>query len=781
MREPVDFYNKSAGLLHRSSKKTGDVLMKTIKLDGVCTLYAYKTGTAPDAPQDIVGNGIPSNIPGNVEIDLMNAGVLPNIYQGANVEKTREFELCDWWYVKDFDIDEVPCDSDSFLVFEGVDTYAEYFLNGIRIGESDNMLIAHEFAVDETLRQGKNQLAVHIFSAVKKSENFKVNPLEVADWECFGNLRCRKPAHAYGWDIFPRVLSAGIWRSVKLEFRPKIRIESVYLSTVFAKENLAGLAFHYELKLPAEKFGKYRIELSGVCGENKFLFKYPVSYKAATKFPYVEKPLLWWPNGTGKANLYEVTVALYDENNGLIDEKILAFGIRHVRLERSDFIGENGFRLYINEQPVLCKGANWVPLDVLHSKDAEKYEECVMNYVENNSNMVRVWGGGVYEDEAFFDLCDRYGIMVWQDIMLACHAYPQDAEFSKQLSKEVESFVKKVRNHPSIVLYCGSNETDWIYFCTGQAPNDDVLTRKVIPEAIRFNDPYRLYYPSTPMFTKEYVKKMGGRFLVDLQEIEASRTDLPEEHYWWHRDDYETYGVMKHCFVGEIGYSGCLALESMKECMDVDSLNKENGYCGEAWKYHDYSTDGDIRHATKYYFGELPDTLEDFILSSQISQAEAYKYLIEQTRIKRPYMTGILLWNMRDGWPAYNSALVDYYGRKKLSYYYVKQSQQPLVFIMDDSLKGYVCNDSLKKYQGEYRIYDGSEKLLQSGDFCVGSNQNAQIGDFSGLKNEKYLILELCVGNQIYYNHFINEKRVHNFECYKKFLSVYTEKLGFQS
>lgn len=750
--------------------------MKVIKLNGACQLYAYKTESAPMHPQDIAGEGIPSNIPGNVEIDLMNAGILPNIYQGTNVGRTREFELYDWWYVKEFAVEGFPQEDEAFLVFDGVDTYAEYFLNGIKIGESDNMLISHEFAVNGKLKQGNNQLAVHIFSAVKKAEGFAVNPLMVADWECFENLRCRKPAHAYGWDIFPRVVSAGIWRDVRVEFRPKIRIENVYLSTVFAKEDLAGLAFHYELKLPAELFGKYRIELSGVCGERNFHFKYPVSYKAATKFPYVEQPLLWWPNGMGEANLYDVKVSLYDETGNLIDEKKLSFGIRHVRLERSDFIGENGFRLYINEQPVLCKGANWVPLDVLHSKDAAKYEECVQNYVENNSNMVRVWGGGVYEDEAFFDLCDRYGIMVWQDFMLSCHAYPQDAEFSNKLSKEAESFIKRVRNHSSIVMYCGSNETDWVYFCTGQDPNDDVLTRKVLPEAIRLHDPYRIYYPSTPMFTEEYVKKMGGRFLIDLQEIEESRTDMPEEHYWWHRDDYETYSKMKHCFVGEIGYSGCLALESMKACMDVTSLRKENGYSGEAWKCHDYSTDGDVQHATKYYFGELPESLEDFVLSSQISQAEAYKYLIEQTRLKKPYMTGILLWNMRDGWPAYNSALVDYYGRKKLSYYYVKQSQQPLVFLMDDKLVGYACNDSLQAFQGEYRIYDDTQKLLRKGAFRVGANQNACIGDFSGLKDTKYLILELQVGEKIYVNHFINEKRLHGFEGYKNFLSVYAAK-----
>ncbi len=750
--------------------------MKVIKLDGKCDLYAYKAGTAPIFPKDITGEAIPSQIPGNVEIDLMNAGILPNIYKDANVEKTREFELYDWWYVKEFEIDTLVDATDAFLVFDGVDTHAEYYLNGEKLGCSDNMFISHEFSVDNILKQGKNQLAVHIFSTVKQSENAKVNPMLVADWECFENLSCRKASHCYGWDIFPRVISAGIWRSVKLEFRPKVRIENVYLSTVFARADLAGLAFHYELKLPAELFGKYRIEFSGKCKDKEFCFTYPVTYKAATKFPYVEKPLLWWPNGMGEANLYDVTVALRDEKDTVIDEKKLFFGVRHVRLERGDFCGENGFGLYINEQPVLCKGANWVPLDVLHSKDAAKYEECVLNYVENNSNMVRVWGGGVYEDEEFFDLCDRYGIMVWQDIMLACHAYPQDAEFSKKLFLEVESFVRRVRNHSSIVLYCGSNETDWIYFCTGQDPNDDVLTRKIIPEAIRINDPYRVYYPTTPLFTKEYVKCRGGRFLVDLQEIEASRTDMPEEHYWWHRDDYETYSKMKHCFVGEIGYTGCPSIESLRECMDVDSLKVENEYCGDAWKTHDYSTDGDIRHATKYYFGKLPENIEDFVLSSQISQAEAYKYVIEQTRIKRPYMTGVLLWNMRDGWPACNSAMVDYYGRKKLSYEYVKQSQQHLVFIINDDLVGYVCNDTLKEYQGEYRICDVKGNVLRKGNFSAGANQNVVLDDFSEAVKEKYLILELHVGNQIYYNHFINGKRCHDFEEYKAFLSVYAKK-----
>ena len=791
--------------------------MKVLKLDGDCLLYAYKLNTAPLSPEEITGKGIPSHIPGNVEIDLMNAGLLPDIYYGANVERTREFELYNWWYVKDFEVENLPRGEDSFLVFDGVDTYAEYFLNNVKIGESDNMLIPHEFRVDSCLKQGKNTLAVHIFSSLKKSEEFEVSPSEVAEWECFESLRARRAAHTYGWDIFPRVISAGIWRSVRLEFRQTVRIESVYLSTLFVKyrdekngkDPLVGLAFHYELKLPAEQFRGYHVRLHGQCKGHSFDFSYPVTYKAATKFPYVESPRLWWPNGMGEANLYDVTVSLLDEKENVISEKKLSFGFRHIRLVREDFNDNNGFRFYINAlpNPVFCRGANWVPLDVLHSKDRAKYEDAVMNYVESNCNMVRVWGGGVYEDEGFFDLCDRHGITVWQDIMLSCHAYPQDGEFARQLQVEVESFVRRVRNHPSLALYCGSNETDWIYFCTGRNPSDDVLTRKVIPDALKKTDPYRPYYPSTPLFSEGYTSEMGGRFLVDMPEIEASRARLAEEHYWWHRDDYLAYARQKHCFVGEIGYSGAPSLESLNSCMNVAELSAKQEFRSEAWKYHDYSTDGDICHATKFYFGTLPNTVEDFVLSSQISQAEAYKYIVEYTRASKigrdngKGMSGILLWNMRDGWPAYNSALVDYYGRKKLAFLFVKQSQQPLAIVMRGRSAVYhgdehsythpytacICNDTLQEVRGHCRIFEISGTLYNEFAFHVYPNDKCY-HDFVKIHpsldepiypKSDFLIFELKTEDgSVIYNHFVRPAKEHNLDEYKQFLEVYLKKLG---
>lgn len=747
--------------------------MQKFNLNGEWKLYPYKEGQAPLKPSEIKGDSLTATVPGNVETALIKANVLPDIYKNDNVEKARAFELYDWWYVKDFQTESLPTDCDSFLVFEGVDTYAEYYLNGVKIGESDNMLISHEFLVDGVLKVGANVLAVHVFSAIKKAEDVACAPSMVADWECFSNIRTRKPAHAYGWDIYPRLISAGIWRDVNIEFRPKIRIEEVYLSTVFAKKDLAGLCFYYNLKMPSSLLGKLTVELLGKTDGGEFAFSYNVSCKAGTKFPYVQNPVLWWPNGMGNPSLYDVEVALYDDNHNLLDKKALKFGIRHIKLERKDFKGENGFRFLVNEEPILCKGANWIPLDVMHSKCAEKYESAVLEYKESNSNMLRVWGGGIYEGDEFYELCDRYGIMVWQDVMLACHAYPQDESFQKQLYAEVESVVKRIRNHPSIALYCGSNETDWIYFCTGQNPNDDVLTRKVIPDAIRYNDPYRVYYPTTPMFTHEFTKKNGGRFLIDLDEIEKSRVDLPEEHYWWHRDDYKTYANMQHNFVGEIGYSACPNVDSLKKFLDVDKLTFENEFSGEAWKKHDYPTDGAITHSTKYYFGEIPSTLEDFALSSQIGQAEAYKFLIEHTRIKKPYMTGVLLWVMRDGWPSYNSGVVDYYGARKLAFEYIKRAQQPLVMAINSDLKAYVLNDSLNEYSGKYSVLNSNGETLKEGEFSVGANQNLTLGQFDDLADEEYLILKLTVENTTYYNHYSKDLKSHNFARYKAFLQNY--------
>ncbi len=753
--------------------------MEKINLLGKWKLFAFKENTAPKNPQDLSGKPIVTCVPSNVETALISAGLLPDVYEKQNVEKARAFELYDWWYVKDFTVESISSDKDCFLVFDGVDTFAEYYLNGVKIGTSDNMFISHEFSVQDTLKVGENQLAVHIFSAIKKSEEFAVAPSMVADWECFSNIRARKPAHAYGWDIYPRLISAGIWREVRLEFRPKIRIEEVYLSTVFAKKDLAGLCFYYNLKMPANMYGKATIELSGKTCGGEFFFSYKTPSRAGTKFPYVKNPVLWWPNGMGEPNLYDVKVGLYDDNHNLLDQKELKFGIRHIRLEREDFKGEVGFRFFVNEQLALCKGANWIPLDVMHSKCAEKYESAVLEYKESNANMLRVWGGGIYEGDEFFDLCDRYGIMVWQDIMLACHAYPQDESFQKQLSKEVESVIKRIRNHPSIALYCGSNETDWVYFCTGQNPNDDVLTRKVIPETIRINDPYRVYYPTTPLFTDAFTKENGGRFLIDLDEIEKSRVDLPEEHYWWHRDDYKTYANIKHNFVGEIGYSACPNLESLKKFLDVSALTRENEFSGDEWKLHDFPTDGAITHSTKYYFGELPNSLEDFILSSQIGQAEAYKFLIEQTRIKKPYMTGVLLWVMRDGWPSYNSGVVDYYGERKLAFDYITKAQQPLVMAISNDLKAFICNDSLNSFSGKYSVLNAKGEVLKVGNFSVKENENTFLGCFDDLKEEKYLILKLTVGDEVIFNHYSKDLKTHDFAEYKQFLENYRKTAGF--
>ena len=225
--------------------------------------------------------------------------------------------------------------------------------------------------------------------------------------------------------------------------------------------------------------------------------------------------------------------------------------------------------------------------------------------------------------------------------------------------------------------------------------------------------------------------------------------------------------------MGEIGYSACPNLESLKKFLDVSALTIENEFSGDSWKLHDFPTDGAITHSTKYYFGELPNSLEDFILSSQIGQAEAYKFLIEQTRIKKPNMTGVLLWVMRDGWPSYNSGVVDYYGSRKLAFEYIKRANEPLCMAVSTDLNAYVLNDSLNGYKGSYSILNEDGKELKNGDFEVGANENTCLGSFEDLSKHKYLILKLTVGDKTYFNHYSKDLKVHDFDEYKKFLQTY--------
>ncbi len=730
--------------------------MQKLSLNGTYQVYALGANGEEFS--------MPATVPCNVEDALMAAGKLPDIYFGQNVEKAKDFEKYDWKFERTFSLpDGFPKNAD--LVFAGVDTYAEYYLNGVKIGESDNAFITHRFAVDNLLQRGENTLTVVIRSALKRA--FAVQ----ADAYCVNGfvegapegLRVRKAASAYGWDIMPRCASAGIVSDVWLEERKIARIEDVYFATLYVIEGEACLQFTYFLDFPFEDYGKYRLQISFACGESQYGFTFPADYKFRTHYLTLKNPLLWWHRRMGTPNLYDVCVRLCDGDR-VVDERKLRFGVRHVRLQMQPFCGDREcFQFVLNNQPVKLLGFNIVPPDILSSHNVEKWKTLAYRLAEAGADVARIWGGGTYPTQEFYDICDEQGVFVWQDFMFCCITYPQDESFQKQAAAEVEFIAKSFRNHPSLLLYCGGNEMDWSYYCIGLNPNENILTRKTLPDALRSHDPHRAYLPTTPYLTQEYYEKHGGSFLIDLKMIEENRVELPLEHYWWHRDDFRAFGNIPHNFVAEIGFSGCPHRRSIEKfASKVAPLSKEN----PALKGHIFSTEGDCLFGARYAFDDEITDVDELIFATQAYQAEAYKYLMEITRI-RSHITGVIAWTFNESYPSFNSGILDFYNEEKLAFSVVKRSLQPLQILMEErenEVVGYIDNSTVNARDFSFSIEDENGIELAFGRGRVEMNSCLEV--FRTPKTGGYFISKLNgdIINGIFF------KNCRSLSKYKKYL-----------
>ena len=734
--------------------------MKSICLSGDYQLYIFDSGQAPERPGDVTGDCIPASVPGNVVSDLYKAGLIPDPLFADNARAAAGFENKDFWLIRDFTLPEKP-EGKLRLRFDGVDTVAEYYLNGVKLGESENMFVEQVFDVTDAVRAGKNTLAVHIRSAVEYAKQFTIKPYNVAFPGCYENLHVRKSAISYGWDISPRLLSAGIWRDVWLETANRAEIKDVYLATATVRDGVAVLVLTCNADIPDEYLGKCELQIEGVCNDSRFSYKYPMPYNSATVYPYVYDPLLWWPNGMGDQNLYDIAVRIVCEDETLAERK-MRFGIRKAELIYGDAIGEEGrFELRINGILCRCRGANRVPVSLLHGGEDIAYEEAVKDLKDSNCNIVRVWGGGVYDGDRFFELCDEYGIMVWQDIMLACHAYPMDDRFYKLMEEECAAVAKRIRNHACLVLWCGGNETDWPYVCVGLDPNDDRISRGAIKNALWQNDPYRAYLPSTPYFSRQYISKRGGDFYLDLDEIKEARKPLPQEHYWWHREDFLNFREQNHKFITEIGYSGASDRCSIDRYLP-DGWTFDGD---EAWKDHSYPTEGTRQRGMEYLFTDVPENDDDKILASQYYQAEAYKFIVELSRMRK-YSNGIILWTMRENWPSFSSATVDYYGKRKKAFFAVKASYEPvqcMIDIRDGVAYCYFVNDRLDGEEYEVSIKDEKGNVLFSGKVKTDADTPSVLFTELPTADVKVFLTETSAG----------ERRVRNYRY------VYRDKISY--
>ncbi len=780
--------------------------MDALLLNGRWELYHFEEDVYsvnhPDGLASIPVHSIPAQVPGNVELDLVAAGELSDPFLGTHIRDLRELEYHEWWYRRQFSLPARANPAEWDLVCEGIDTLATIWINGIEVGKTENSLIAHRMKVTQALRWGAaNTIAVRIRSALNAARNEAYDASQMS-WEHRAEgLYLRKPAHCWGWDIMPRAVSAGIWRSMCLEAHPENAFESMYYWTASINESGAVLGAAFQFRTDRSHLDGLSVRFSGKCGEHAFTYDWPVEFLSDFCAIPVKGARLWWPRGYGEPALYTITAQLISGGN-VLAERTERVGLRKMEIDRTERAGkvwsftgqdtsparvdrspdaDSHFLIKVNGQPIMVKGTNWVPLDAFHSRDVGRTQAAMELVKDLGCNMIRCWGGNVYESDAFFDLVDENGVMVWEDFAFACARYPQTEPFLRVVRDEAEAVVARLRNHASLAIWCGDNEIDIAYLGEGLSPETNRLTREVIPLVLNRLDPHRAYVPSSP-YTPPSVAKGPDAWQA-----------TPEQHLWGPRGYYKSPFYTAHSahFIGEIGYHGCPNVSSIKKFISQQALwpwQANDEWLAHSVNHWQFASRLERDRITLMVnqvvalFGETPESLDDLALASQITQAEAKKFFIESTRLRKWGTSGIIWWNLLDGWPQFSDAVVDYYFGKKLAYHYIKRSQSPVLLIVGE-LNGtghhplVISNDSLAEAQGPYRVVDAdSQVVLSEGDFACPPNQNWQIDRLKGDPDgHKMLILEWTSTGKVNGSHYLMGKAPFLLKDYRRWLSRVAE------
>ena len=761
--------------------------------------YGLQDKNAPQTPEELKKSNwksIKATVPGNVELDLMAEGLIKDPLVGNNVNDLRKYETYQWWYHRTFIKPGVPEGSRVELCFDGIDTIADIWLNNRKIGHVENMLVEHHFDITDYL-EDQNELYIYIYSTVLEARKHRLHELGERYNALAEAVSIRKPGHMFGWDILPRLVSVGLWKDVKLEIIPSTYWESVYWVTkwIWVDDRRADLYVNWQfqtdwldiddlvLRILLRRDGKIAYEHS----EKVYT---TVSRHRIYGLKDVD---FWWPRGFGEPALYEAVMELLESDGNVLARNVQNIGIRKVELISSEISTKEQpgeFYFKVNGEKVFIKGTNWVTLDAIHSRDKEHIKPSFDMLVDLNCNMIRLWGGNVYEQDEFYDLCDQNGIMVWQDFAFTCNIYPQTREFANKVREEARKVILRLRHHPSLVIWVGNNENDIaLDFGGGDQihidPNTDIISRQVLPEMIRRFDPKTPYLPSSPYISPEAFKvhNMVHRYVT------------PEQHLWGPRGYYKApfYTETSARFLGEIGYHGCPSRESLEKMFDKDFVypwEKGKGFeWNDQWKtkavrVHPSSTGNDHRNdyllkGIRSVFTKVPTDLDQFIIASQIVQAEALKYFIEFWRMKKfDEGSGILWWRLRDGWPIISNGVVDFYYDKKLAYHYIKRVQTDVCVMIGDAWDTgrhpvVVVNDTRNNVDGNFSIKDAdSGETLLSKSFKVEKNGKKSAGFLAKTEKSKLWLIEWEVSGKKYMNHYFAYKPHVELDEYLKWLPL---------
>ena len=699
------------------------------------------------------GKLISAAVPGDITMDLYKAGIVKNPYFGDNQKENDWIPREDFTYITEFDVDEGLLAQESVeIVFDGVDVYSEIFLNGKQIGSTENMFLQYRFDIKEFLQKGKNELRVEMKSTLNKMDTFDTTGY----FSIFNEKRIlvRKAQCHFGWDWAPKICAYGIWQDVRLEYGAKRRIDSVYV--VADDTGVATLCaqLNYNVVQDGQQGDTLHYYVSKTPSSTEYVKK-SISVGGTKSFACftVENAQLWWPIGYGEQPLYNYKVEL-ERNGEIIHSQEGKFGFRSVQLVE-DVKGDSllGYALKINGKEIFVRGSNWVPIECFTGVVTdEKYERLIDLAKEGNFNMLRVWGGGIYEKDIFYNLCDEKGILVWQDIMLACADIPEDkTEWVSNTVKEIEYQVKRLRNHPSLVYWCGGNEKTGSYGML--ITQGDFFVNYVIRGIITHLDKTRPYARQSPCSWTD-IGNDGSSGESHHNSFERSLLEKP--------DVYRSLVAESIVpFISEAALMGPNTIETNKKIYPADKLWPMNELWDARLMENPYGSvpltfaKRQMKYASDHY-GEVT-TLEDFTAKAMQIHAECMRAEAEFARSNEGITAGFLNWMYTDIWPSGSWSVIDYWCEPKQVYYQMKRSYAPRLITFVQNGKGetelVVINDTFAPYSTAIRYgvksLDGTVLYQNETSVCNLMGVYKQKVDFDCDRCDVYLFAEYLENDEM--------------------------------
>jgi beta-mannosidase len=615
------------------------------------------------------GHSAPMMVPGDVHTALHAADLIPDPYFGRNEENVQWVAQQDWQLIRSFSLDDAG--GDWYLDIDYLDTVASVYVNETLVLDANNAFRRYRPDVSAALKTGDNTIRIVLHSSIAAGEALQAKqpfyiPYSTANSPIPNGNMLRKPQCHFGWDWNIAIAPLGLYGTIALRKLETVRVEHVVTRQIHNDDGSVDLAV--TAALFAKQTGVAQVYFALDSERLRLDVGVAAGTTSVTHVFHIDKPRLWWPAGSGEQALYALSVELASET---VSRQI---GLRTVALVTDPDEAGSRFALKVNGREIFARGANWIPADALFSRSSPALtEDLLQSAAAANMNIIRIWGGGFYEHDWFYDICDRLGLMVWQDFMFACNLYPSTEDFLDNVEAEVGYQARRLQSHPSIVLWCGDNELvgALTWFEESRKDRDRYLVsydrlNRTIETAMKKAAPDAIWWPSSPA--------SGYLNFGDAWHADGSG----DMHYWsvWHENkSFDNYRSVRPRFCSEFGFQSYTSLPVIKTYAEAKDMN----IASPVMELHQKNAGGNERIAgTMFRYFRFPKDFPNFVYLSQIQQGLAIKTAVEYWRSLKPHCMGTIYWQLNDTWPVASWSSLDYGGRWKAMHYLVRRFFQPV-------------------------------------------------------------------------------------------------------